>query len=300
MGRWLQPCPPAPGAVSAPSRPVPAPYQRPAGGLRPLPLGAERSRRGGVGAAPWAARAPRRLRRRGEPPRPATPPLPSPPKPTGRRTATCGSTGDMTPKAGGEAAPLNGNGSAEPPQEDSKGEPGAEDAIEPAPAAEGGDAKPEGAAAPKDTPKKKKKFSFKKSFKLSGISFRKNKKEAGDSSASSPTEDQGKAEAKGEEPPSGSGSGTEPSAPPQEGQAEERGNAGPSGAWGLLARGSRKPSPRGRMQKQGRARRRRSSSRGTPRGMQPNQRSPRKPRGLSPRLPRRRSRRKSRACLAST
>lgn len=75
---------PAPGAVSAPSRPVPAPYQRPAGGLRPLPLGAERSRRGGVGAAPWAARAPRRPRRRGEPPRPATPPLPSPPKPTGR------------------------------------------------------------------------------------------------------------------------------------------------------------------------------------------------------------------------
>uniref|UniRef100_A0A8C0EGV0 MARCKS like 1 n=1 Tax=Bubo bubo TaxID=30461 RepID=A0A8C0EGV0_BUBBB len=107
----------------------------------------------------------------------------------------------MTAKAGSEGAPPNGNGSAEPLKEESKGEPGGGDAIEPAPPAEGGDVKPEGAAAPKDTPKKKKKFSFKKSFKLSGISFRKNKKEAGDSSGSSPTEDQGKAEAKGDEPP---------------------------------------------------------------------------------------------------
>ncbi|KAM6296083.1 MARCKS-related protein [Aegotheles albertisi] len=136
--------------------------------------------------------------------------------------------GDMTPKVGVPEPPLNGNGLAEPLQEESKEEPGGEDAIEPAPPAEGGDPKPEGAAAPKDTPKKKKKFSFKKSFKLSGISFRKNKKEAGDSSGSSPTEDQGKGEAKGEETPPCSGSGTEPSAPPEEGTAEEQGSPAPS------------------------------------------------------------------------
>lgn len=140
--------------------------------------------------------------------------------------------GDMTPKVWGEAAPPNGNGSAEPLQEENKGEQGGGDAIELAPPAEGEDAKPEGATAPKDTPKKKKKFSFKKSFKLSGISFRKNKKEAGDSSGSSPTEDQGKAEAKGEENPACSGGGTEPSAPPEEGTAEEPGSPGESPANG--------------------------------------------------------------------
>ncbi|NXN22993.1 MRP protein, partial [Nycticryphes semicollaris] len=133
--------------------------------------------------------------------------------------------GDMTPKAVAEGAPVNGNGSAEPLQEESKGEAGGGDAIEPAPPAEGGDAKPEGAAAPKDTtPKKKKKFSFKKSFKLSGISFRKNKKEAGDSSGSSPMEEQGKVE----ENPACSAGGMEPSAPPEEGTAEEQGNPGES------------------------------------------------------------------------
>ncbi|NXT23528.1 MRP protein, partial [Syrrhaptes paradoxus] len=141
-----------------------------------------------------------------------------PAKANGQENGHLRLNGDMTPKAGGEATPLNGNGSAEPPQEESKGEAGGGDAIEPAPPAEGGDAKTEGAAAPKDTPKKKKKFSFKKSFKLSGISFRKNKKEAGDSSGSSPTEEQGK----GEENPAGSG--TEPSAPPEEGTAEEQGS----------------------------------------------------------------------------
>ncbi|NXW90429.1 MRP protein, partial [Alopecoenas beccarii] len=139
-----------------------------------------------------------------------------PAKANGQENGHLRLNGDMTAKAGGEAAPLNGNGSAEPPQEESKGEPGGGDAIEPAPPAEAGDTKPEGAAAPKDTPKKKKKFSFKKSFKLSGISFKKNKKEAGDSSGSSPTEDQGKAEAKGEENPACSAGGTEPSAPPEE------------------------------------------------------------------------------------
>ncbi|KFP50837.1 MARCKS-related protein, partial [Cathartes aura] len=105
-----------------------------------------------------------------------------------------------------------------------------EDAIEPAPPAEGGDAKPEGAAAPKDTPKKKKKFSFKKSFKLSGISFRKNKKEAGDSSGSSPTEDQGKAEAKGEENPACSASGADPAAEGQQGAEPKREDAEAGGS----------------------------------------------------------------------
>ncbi|XP_042649574.1 MARCKS-related protein [Tyto alba] len=147
-----------------------------------------------------------------------------PAKANGQENGHLRLNGDMTAKAGGEAAPLNGNGSAEPLKEESKGEPGGGDAIEPAPPAEGGDAKPEGAAAPKDTPKKKKKFSFKKSFKLSGISFRKNKKEAGDSSGSSPTEDQGKAE----ETPACSAGGTEPSAPPEEGTAGEQGSPGES------------------------------------------------------------------------
>ncbi|XP_061870455.1 MARCKS-related protein [Colius striatus] len=147
-----------------------------------------------------------------------------PAKANGQENGHVRLNGDMTPKVGGEATPLNGNGSAEAPkEEESKGEAGGGDAIEPAPPAEGGDAKPEGAAAPKDTPKKKKKFSFKKSFKLSGISFRKNKKEAGDSSGSSPSEDQGKVEAKGEESPA-----AEPSAPPEEAPAEEQSGAAAS------------------------------------------------------------------------
>ncbi|XP_030320235.1 MARCKS-related protein [Calypte anna] len=145
-----------------------------------------------------------------------------PDKANGQENGHLWFNGDMTPKVRGEVPPPNGNGSAEPLQEENKDEVGGEDAIEPAPPAEGGDDKPEGAAVPKDTPKKKKKFSFKKSFKLSGISFRKNKKEAGDSSGSSPVEDQGKGEAKGEETPTCSASGTEPSAPPEEGTAEEQ------------------------------------------------------------------------------
>ncbi|XP_054251468.1 MARCKS-related protein [Indicator indicator] len=144
-----------------------------------------------------------------------------PAKANGQENGHLRFNGDMTPKVGGQAVPLNGNGSAEPLKEENKEEEDGGDTIEPAPPAEGGEAQPEGAAAPKDTPKKKKKFSFKKSFKLSGISFRKNKKEAGDSSGSSPTEDQGKAEARGEENPTCSGGGTEPSAPPEEGTAEE-------------------------------------------------------------------------------
>ncbi|XP_054026783.1 MARCKS-related protein [Dryobates pubescens] len=155
-----------------------------------------------------------------------------PAKANGQENGHLRLNGDMTPKVGGQAVPLNGNGSAEPLKEENKEEQDGGDTIEPAPPAEGGEAKPEGAAAPKDTPKKKKKFSFKKSFKLSGISFRKNKKEAGDSCGSSPTEDQGKAEAKGEENPACSGGGTEPSAPPEEGAAEEPGKPEESPAEG--------------------------------------------------------------------
>ncbi|NXH14314.1 MRP protein, partial [Bucco capensis] len=158
-----------------------------------------------------------------------------PTKANGQENGHVRLNGDMTPKVGDQAAPLNGNGSAEPLKEENKGEQDGGDAIEPAPPAEGGDAKAEGATAPKDTPKKKKRFSFKKSFKLSGISFRKNKKEAGDSSGSSPTEDQGKAEAKGEENPTCSGGGPEPSAPPEEGTAEEPGKPGESPAEGQQA-----------------------------------------------------------------
>lgn len=135
--------------------------------------------------------------------------------------------GDVSPKADGEAAPLNGNGSAEPVKEEPKAEVGSGDAIEPAPVAEGADAKPEAAATPsgatKETPKKKKKFSFKKSFKLSGISFRKTKKETSDASAvSSPGEEQGKAETKGEENAACAVAETEAAGPTKEEAPEEQ------------------------------------------------------------------------------
>ncbi|KAJ7304410.1 hypothetical protein JRQ81_011967 [Phrynocephalus forsythii] len=120
--------------------------------------------------------------------------------------------GDVSPKADGEPTPLNGNGSAEAVKEEAKGEAGNGDTIEPAPVSEGGEAKADGpaVATAKETPKKKKKFSFKKPFKLSGISFRKTKKESGDTSGvSSPTEEQGKAEVKGEESPAAATGETE-------------------------------------------------------------------------------------------
>ena len=75
------------------------------------------------------------------------------------------------------------------------------DAIEPASPSQGGEVKADVPA--KETPEKKKKFSFKKAFKLSGLSFKRNRKEGrGDSSASSPTEEeqeQGEIGACGEE-----------------------------------------------------------------------------------------------------
>ncbi|XP_007444030.1 myristoylated alanine-rich C-kinase substrate-like [Python bivittatus] len=135
--------------------------------------------------------------------------------------------GDVSPKADGEASSLNGSGSAEAPKEPAKAEAGSGDAIEPAPVAEG-EAKPDGAAqgaTSKQTPKKKKRFSFKKSFKLSGISFRKAKKEAGDASAaSSPGEEQGKVEAEEAEESqaaAAAGEGEQASAPKEEKAAPE-------------------------------------------------------------------------------
>ncbi|XP_048638657.1 MARCKS-related protein [Marmota marmota marmota] len=90
------------------------------------------------------------------------------------------SNGDLSPKGEGESPPVNGT-------DEAAGATG--DAIEPAPPGQGAEAK--GETAPKETPKKKKKFSFKKPFKLSGLSFKRNRKEGGgDSSASSPTEEE--------------------------------------------------------------------------------------------------------------
>uniref|UniRef100_K7FAZ8 MARCKS like 1 n=1 Tax=Pelodiscus sinensis TaxID=13735 RepID=K7FAZ8_PELSI len=139
----------------------------------------------------------------------------SPSKSNGQENGHVKINGDVSPKADGEVPPLNGNGSAEPVKEEAKVEAGSGDAIEPAPVAEGGEAKPDGAAACKETPKKKKKFSFKKPFKLSGLSFRKNKKEAGDSTVSSPTDDQ---EGKAEE--TAAAVESSPAAPAAEGQEE--------------------------------------------------------------------------------
>ncbi|XP_060640128.2 MARCKS-related protein [Anolis sagrei] len=128
----------------------------------------------------------------------------SPSKSNGQENGHVKINGDVSPKVDGEATPLNGNRSAELVKEEVKAETASGDSIEPAPVAEGsGEAKADGEAKPaasKETPKKKK-FSFKKSFKLSGISFRKAKKQSSETSAvSSPSgeEQQGKAEAKGE------------------------------------------------------------------------------------------------------
>ena len=78
------------------------------------------------------------------------------------------SNGDLTPKGEGESPPVNGT-------DEAAGATG--DAIEPAPPSQEAEAK--GEVAPKETPKKKKKFSFKKPFKLSGLSFKRNRKEGG-------------------------------------------------------------------------------------------------------------------------
>ncbi|CAD7682839.1 unnamed protein product [Nyctereutes procyonoides] len=116
------------------------------------------------------------------------------------------------------------------PKEEAAGAIG--DAIEPAPPSQGAEVK--GDAPAKETPKKKKKFSFKKPFKLSGLSFKRNRKEGGgDSSASSPTEEeqeQGEIGACGEE-----GTAQEPQAKGAEASAASKGGdteeeAGPQAA----------------------------------------------------------------------
>lgn len=104
----------------------------------------------------------------------------SPAKANGQENGHVRSNGDLTPKGEGESPPVNGT-------DEAAGATG--DAIEPAPPSQEAEAK--GEVAPKETPKKKKKFSFKKPFKLSGLSFKRNRKEGGgDSSASSPTEEE--------------------------------------------------------------------------------------------------------------
>ncbi|XP_004705064.1 MARCKS-related protein [Echinops telfairi] len=104
----------------------------------------------------------------------------SPAKANGQENGHVKSNGDLSPKGEGESPPVNGT-------EEAAGATG--DAIEPAPPTQGTEAK--GEAPHKETPKKKKKFSFKKPFKLSGLSFKRNRKEGGgDSSASSPTEEE--------------------------------------------------------------------------------------------------------------
>ncbi|XP_044541211.1 MARCKS-related protein-like, partial [Gracilinanus agilis] len=96
------------------------------------------------------------------------------------------SNGDVPPKAEAEA-----EATPPGPAESTDAARASGDAIEstsPAAQSPSGEAKAEG--PPKETPKKKKKFSFKKPFKLSGLSFKRNRKEAGgDSAGSSPTED---------------------------------------------------------------------------------------------------------------
>uniref|UniRef100_A0A2K5UHI3 MARCKS-related protein n=2 Tax=Macaca TaxID=9539 RepID=A0A2K5UHI3_MACFA len=103
-----------------------------------------------------------------------------PAKANGQENGHVKSNGDLSPKGEGESPPVNGT-------DEAAGATG--DAIEPAPPSQGAEAK--GEVPPKETPKKKKKFSFKKPFKLSGLSFKRNRKEGGgDSSASSPTEEE--------------------------------------------------------------------------------------------------------------
>uniref|UniRef100_A0A4W5M0E2 MARCKS-like 1a n=1 Tax=Hucho hucho TaxID=62062 RepID=A0A4W5M0E2_9TELE len=102
-------------------------------------------------------------------------------KTNGQENGHVKTNGDVSAKPDGDAAPVDGNGTAEPAKE------GETDAIEAAPAAEGEVAKVEGEAA-KDA-KKKKKFSLKNSFKFKGISLKKTKKssEEGKEEAASPT-----------------------------------------------------------------------------------------------------------------
>ncbi|KAJ8786024.1 hypothetical protein J1605_006604 [Eschrichtius robustus] len=96
----------------------------------------------------------------------------SPAQVSGQEDGHAKSHADSSPKGEGESPPVNGT-------EEAEGAPG--DAIEPAPPSQGAEAKRE--VPPKETPKKKK-FAFKKPFKLSGLAFKRNRREgAGDPSA---------------------------------------------------------------------------------------------------------------------
>ncbi|XP_078187205.1 MARCKS-related protein isoform X1 [Callithrix jacchus] len=133
----------------------------------------------------WGSHQPNQASRRGS--RGPEPGSLQPPPPclqalllSGKENGHVKSNGDLSPKGEGESPPVNGT-------DEAAGATG--DAIEPAPPSQGAEAK--GEVPPKETPKKKKKFSFKKPFKLSGLSFKRNRKEGGgDSSASSPTEEE--------------------------------------------------------------------------------------------------------------
>ncbi|XP_036602043.1 MARCKS-related protein [Trichosurus vulpecula] len=142
----------------------------------------------------------------------------APAKANGQENGHVKSNGDVPPKAEAEAAPP---GLAEP----TDAARAAGDAIEPTSPAAPSEAKAEG--PPKETPKKKKKFSFKKPFKLSGLSFKRNRKEAGgDSAGSSPTEEGApEAEAPGSQAPlqgAEEEAAADGTAPAQGAQADDR------------------------------------------------------------------------------
>ncbi|XP_020839174.1 MARCKS-related protein [Phascolarctos cinereus] len=169
----------------------------------------------------------------------------APAKANGQENGHVKSNGDVPPKAEAEAAPP---GPAEPADAARAGG----DAIEatsPAAQSPGGEAKAEG--PPKETPKKKKKFSFKKPFKLSGLSFKRNRKEAGgDSAGSSPTEEGApEAEATGGQGPLQGGEeeaaadGT--AAPAQGAQADDRKLEEPASEGAVAPEQNPTPAPEG-------------------------------------------------------
>ncbi|XP_074073811.1 MARCKS-related protein [Macrotis lagotis] len=105
----------------------------------------------------------------------------APAKANGQENGHVKSNGDAPAGAGAEPAPPG-------PAEQAQAARAGGDAPEPSGPAAPGEAPAEG--PPKETPKKKKKFSFKKPFKLSGLSFKRHRREAGgDSAGSSPTEE---------------------------------------------------------------------------------------------------------------
>lgn len=114
----------------------------------------------------------------------------SPSKTNGQENGHVKVNGDTTPPAaeGEEECQANGSAAVEEAPKEKTEESAVENEAEgekvnTEPAAEGEAAKAEDGATPSastDTPKKKKRFSFKKSFKLSGFSFKKGKKETGE------------------------------------------------------------------------------------------------------------------------